>query len=174
MAAISHPRKNYRWRLEMNGLNVFEVQEVQIPSIEIPKIEHGSGINDPNKKTPGKVQFGDLVMKKLKSSLTADIWAIDKMAQAIAGAPDILFENAFLIDYNINGVTPVEKWFLGNCWVTKIEQSNRGQMSPGENIIETVTFSIDYFYNVNAPAFAALLATGAISGVAAIIGGVDR
>lgn len=173
MGGLSNARKDFRWRLEIDGVNMFELQEIQVPKITLPKILHGSTSNDPDKKTPGKPQFGDLVLKKVKSAFLADTWASDWMAKAMAGGADTFMKVGFLSHLGIDGASVVQKFYLGNCWPTEIEEGNLKSLSPGENLIQTVTCSVDYYYDVNSPQFAALFATGAIGGLAAVIGARD-
>lgn len=141
MAGLSNPRKNFRFMLELDGINSFQIQEVQAPSLELPKIIHGSTANDPDKKTPGKLQVGDLVVKKLVYALTADSWAHNWMAQAMAGGAGGFMKVGFLKELGIDGITVVQSFFLGNCWPTKIERGNLVAQGNGENLIETVTIS---------------------------------
>jgi hypothetical protein len=170
MSGLANPRKNFRYILELDGSNTFLVQEVTPPVVELPEIKHGAPGNDPDSKTPGKLIIGDLIVKKLKPALVADSWAWDWMAQAMVGVNAGFMKTGYLKHLGPDGVTNVEKYFLGEIWPKKIEGSNLVSMGPGENMIETVTFSVKYYTNVNSPQFNALLVAGLASGVAGLAG----
>lgn len=170
MSGLANPRKNFRYILEFDGANAFQIQEVQAPSIEYPIVKHGAPVNDPDSKTPGKVQFGEMVVKKLMPAINADTWVEDWMATAVAGIASSFIKTGFLKHMAPDGVTVVQKWFLGDVWPSKLEQSNLVSMGPGENIIQTVTFAVKYYVPVDSPLFATLLIGGAAAGIGAAAG----
>ncbi len=142
MSGLANARKNFRWVLELDGANAFQIQECTLPTLELPVIRHGAPVNDPDSKSNGKLQVGQLILKKVKPALFSDTWAEDWMARAM----------------------------LGDCWPSKIEPSTRALLAPGENIIDTITIECKYFYPTNSPEFAALFGAGLASGIAASLG----
>lgn len=170
MSGLANPRKNFRYLLELDGVNAFQIQEVQAPSIELPQIKHGAPGNDPDSKTPGKIIVGDLVVKKLLPAYTADTWVWNWMAQAMTGSFATFMKTGFLKHLGPDGVTVVQNYFLGEIWPTKLEPSNLVSMGPGENMMETVTFSVKYYAATDSPEFNSLLVAGLAAGVAGSLG----
>jgi T4-like virus tail tube protein gp19 len=170
MSGLANPRKNFRYILELDGANTFLIQEVQAPTLELPEIKHGAPSSDPDSKTPGKLIVGDLVVKKLMPAFTADTWAHNWMAEAMVGVAGGFMKTGFLKHLGPDGLSVVQKYFLGDVWVKKIEPGNLVSLGPGENIIETVTFAVKYYVATDSVQFNALLAAGVAAGIAGLAG----
>lgn len=172
MSGLANPRKNFRWVLELNGVNMFLMQEAQLPTVELPMIKHGAPVNIPDAKTPGKITINELVVKKLMPALSADNWAWDWMGSAVAGIKKDFIKSGNLKDLGPDGVSTVQTWVLGDIWPTKIEPGNRQTLAPGENLIETVTFSVQFCYPKDSAPLQALLAGSAAraGGLAFLLG----
>lgn len=158
---MSNPRKNFRFALEFDGLNMFYIEDVQPPKVELAEVEHGAPGNLPNGKTPGKMKVGDMVVKKIKPADKADSWAWDWLGRAIAGLKTNFGKPGFLVELAPDGVTPIQKYFIGDAWVKAIENSNYVTKTSGDNSIETVTFSVRYYFPIDSPEFAALFSGSA-------------
>ncbi len=167
MSGLANARKNFRYTLELDGVNMFQIQEVQAPVVEFPVLEHGAPINMPNVKTPGKMKVGELVLKKLCPLLTSDTWAWDWFAHGIAGVYADWNRIGFLKDHGPDGISTVQTMFLGNIWCSKIESPNRVSMGDGENYIETVTLQCQYYFPKESPIFAALFAGSGVGAIGA-------
>jgi len=167
MSGLANPRKNFRYILEIDGINMFLIQEVQAPDVEYAKIEHGAPANIPNAKTPGRMKVGDLVVKKLCPATQADTWAWDWFAEGVAGIRKDFIKTGFLKHLANDGVTTIQTFFLGDIWPMKISPSNLNSNGDGENFIETVTFATQFYYPKDSPGLQALFA-----GSAARAGGV--
>jgi hypothetical protein len=164
MGGLANPRKVFRYALEMDGVNMFLIQEVTPPSVELPETKHGSPGNLPDGKTPGKMVVGDLVVKKLVPSGMSDAWAWNWLAKAAVGLASEFSKIAFLNELTPDAVGTNQKFFLGAIWPKKIERSAYNASS-NDNIIETVTFSVQYYYPSDSPEFSALFAgSGARAG----------
>ena len=161
MAGLANPRKNFRWVLELDGVNMFLIQEVDLPEISYEVIEHGAPVNIPNAKTPGKLAVTDLVVRKLKPALQADTWAWDWFGSAMSGIASDFIKTGILKDLGPDGLVTIESYFLGDVWPSKLTDSTRNALGPGENLIQEVTFTCQFFYNKDSPVLAALLAGGA-------------
>lgn len=168
---LNNPQKDFRYALELNGVNMFLMQEVQPPKAGVAVVEHGSPGNMPNGKTPGKPKVSEMVVKKLKPADRPDTWAWDLLAAAISGLKGAYAGIGFLVEYGPDCVTVVDKKFLGDIWVSDIEESNKNSMG-SNNVIETVTFQVQYYYPMSSPAFAALFGGSALGagGAAASMG----
>lgn len=166
MSGLANARKNFRYLLELDGSNAFQVQEVQPPVLSYPVLKHGAPVNIPDFKSPGKMEVGELIVKKLLPALSADTWAHDWFAQGIAGIMGPFMKVGFLKHLGPDGFSVVETFFLGNVWPSKIECGPNVSMGPGENLIQTVTFQVQIYTQVNSAVMHGLL-----SGSAAPAGG---
>lgn len=173
MAGYANPRKDFRYLLELDGVNSFLIQEVTPPSAEFTEIMHGAPGNIPNAKSPGKPKFGDLVVKKLMPALKSDTWAWDWFGAAMAGVKNDFVKTGFLKHLGPDGVLTVQSYFLGDVWVKKIENAPSKSMGE-ENMIETVTFSVQWYIPKESVGLAALLAGSAsAAGGAAFLAGLS-
>lgn len=172
MSGLANPRKDFRWALELNGANAFLLQEVQLPMLEQPILKHGAPVNIPDAKTPGKMVVGEMVVKKLMPALSADGWAWDWFGSAVAGVKKDFIKAGALKDLGPDGLTTIQTWVLGDIWPTKIEHANRQLLAPGANMIETVTFAVQFFYPKDSIPLQALLAGSAAraGGLAFLLG----
>lgn len=158
MSGFANPRKNFRFLLEIDGANSFLIQEVQVPVMEYAIITHGAPVNLPNGKTPGKIKIGEMVVKKLMTATDADTWAEDWFGAAVAGVAQDYRKVGWLKHIDNSGFRTLQKWFLGDIWPSKIERGNLNVNGDGENLIETVTFQVQYFYSEESPVLKALFA----------------
>ena len=148
--ALSNTQKNFRYALEIDGINMFLLQEVTPPSVESPILEHGAPGNLPNGKSPDKVKIGDLVLKKLRPATGGDTWAWDWFAENITGLSTDFNKIGFLVELAPDGFTSARKWFLGNMFVTKIEGETY-KAQGGDNIMETVTVAVENYIPQDSP-----------------------
>ena len=95
---FANPAKNFRYALEIRGINMFLIQNFTPPTVEHDVVEHGSPGNLPNGKTPGKQRVGEMVLKKLKVATGADTWAWDWMAENISGLRSQFARQGFFTD----------------------------------------------------------------------------
>jgi phage tail-like protein len=169
--SFANPRKNFRYLLELDGVNMFQIQEITPPTVEFTEVTHGAPGNIPDGKTPGKIKVGDLVVKKLCLANSSDTWAWDWFGLAVAGAASEFRKTGFLKHLGIDGVTTVDNYFLGNIWPKKIEGANLNSAG-NENYIETVTFSVQLYFPKDSPLLQALFAgSAARAGGAAFLAG---
>lgn len=171
MSGLANPLKNFRYILELDGVNMFHIQEVTPPKVEYQEIQHGAPINIPNAKMPGKMVVGDLVVKKLRPATQGDTWAWDWFGAAVAGIRKDFVKTGFLKDLGPEGLQTVQTWVLGDIWPKSIESSNRMAMG-NENVIETVTFACQFYYPRESSQLQALLAGSAAraGGIAFLLG----
>lgn len=62
---VTETATNFRWTIEINGINEFLVQELQMPETERPVFEIGQGADLPNTKWSGKKKIGEMTLKML-------------------------------------------------------------------------------------------------------------
>ncbi len=154
MAGLATPRKDFRYLLELDGADAFLIQEIETPEVELPIVEHAAPGNIPNAKTPGKMKVGNLVVKKLKPANRVDTWAWDMMVKAANGLTPDFAKTGFLKHMDTEMARPLETFFLGSTWITKISSSGlKGQGS--ENIIETCEFAVQFYFSTSSDEFQA-------------------
>ena len=173
MAGLATPRKSFRYLLELDGADSFLIQEIDPPKVELAVVEHASPGNIPNAKTPGKMKVGELVVKKMKPANRVDTWAWELMAAAALGLTPTFVKTGFLKELAPDMVTTVSKFFLGDCWVSAIEHSGY-KGTADENIIETVTFAVQFYFPTDSPQFNSLFGgTASGAGGASSAGGLS-
>lgn len=165
-------RKNFRYALELDGVVHVLIQEIAPPKVGFAEVPHGSPGNIPNGKTPGKMAVGDLVLKKCRPEGVSDTWIWNWMAKCVGGLFPQYAKQAFLLELAPDAITPIDKFYLGNIWPKDLDHSGLKAEGGGENIIETLTFSVQFFYNVASPEFTALFGGSAAGagGLAATLG----
>jgi len=162
MGGLANPVKNFRYLLELDGADAFLIQKITPPSMESQAVEHGAPGNIPNVETPGKVVVGDLVVEKLVPADRADQWVHDWFAQAIGGLADEFRRVGFLRMLSANAVTTSKKFFLGNVWPKKIEY-NEMDTSGNDNVIEKITFSVQFFHDEESALLNGLFGSNAVN-----------
>lgn len=169
MAGLADPRKDFRFMLELDGADSFLIQEITPPDVEAPIVEHAAPGNIPNAKTPGKMKVGNLVVKKLKPANRPDTWAWDLMAAAIADLAPQFLKTGFLKEMHPSMTAVLQTFFLGDVWVTKINNSGYKGMG-SENIIEEVTFAVQFYYPTDSVAFTNLFGGSAAAAAGSAFG----
>lgn len=151
MAQIANPRKVFNFRVEIEGVDQWEIQKVTVPEIEIEAVEHGDA--NFSVKTAGRITVGDLVMEKLRPLPASDVWAwmwLQDAQNIQTGGGKLqanVNRNIVIKEMSTDGVTTVNRWFCEGSWVKKISQSDFDRAT-SDNIIETVTFSVDKCYRI--------------------------
>lgn len=145
---IANPRKVFQFKIEINGVDQFEVQTVDLPERELDSVSHGDTNHDI--KTAGRLKVGDLVLEKLRLSDTADTWAANWMKQAqnfVTGGgllPIQLKDIIIVKEMNAQGTQAVATHIMYGCWVKKIKKSKLDRNS-SDNMLDTVTLSVDKY-----------------------------
>lgn len=135
-------RKVFRFALEIDGVDQLLIQDVKKPEKEYGKVVHG-GENGKEIKTAGGQTISDGELQKIKSADVGDSWAWDLMEKAAKGLPvDYKFDAVFK-EYAPDGVTTLNRWLWEGVWVFKTSDSNYKRGAQNENVIETVSLSVD-------------------------------
>lgn len=146
MPKVANPRKVFNFRVEVAGIDQFEVQKVTLPEIEIEGVEHGD-VNY-KVKTPGMVTVGDMTFEKLKRlpGSDTDMWDWLNQAQNITTGGGLLGldykRNVVIKEMDSTGTNTVNSYVCTGCWVKKIANSDFDRQG-SDNSIETVTLSVD-------------------------------
>lgn len=147
MAKINNPRKafNYSIAFPNHPINVYLVQKVTLPDIEVEQVTHGDLNRDV--KTPGRVTVGDLIIEKLCTTAGSDTWAHDWLMSCqdiILGGgavPSTMWETMVVNELAEDGVTILNSHVYNEVWPKKINGLELDRTT-SENIVEHVEFSV--------------------------------
>jgi hypothetical protein len=141
------PRLENYWRLEIRGINIGAIQEVDMPDIEIGEAMFNDGRVDIKVNTVAK--YGDLTFRKIQTSTAADLaifaWftsAFDPLTGKI-GNPSAIKRNGSLVHVDGSG-NDVERYALVGLKPKKKTGQKLKRKDPGI-LIEEATFSVDSF-----------------------------
>lgn len=147
-ARAANPRKNRNWTIEINGLEQFFVQKCTIPTAEIEKAEHAD--SNHSIKTGTNLKYEDIVLEKLMFAEGGDLFAwnwvkeVQDPATGGGGLPSAYKKDLIIKHYAPDGITVLDQWDCFGCFACKVEYPENDRMS-NENMMETVTISIDYY-----------------------------
>jgi len=143
---MANPRSVFLWRIEIDGVDQFELQTIDIPEMGIEVVAHGGTNHDI--KTGGKYTVGDVVIEKLKSLLNTSTWATDWLFQVqdpfLGGGllPTVYKRDIVIKEMDTTGTVTLSKYLCEGCWPSKVKGAKLDRMS-SDNIIETVTLTVD-------------------------------
>lgn len=144
--AVNNPQKQFNFAIEISGIDQFYFQELKTPDVEIAAVAHGA--TNHTIKTAGAVTTGDAELMKLIPADTIDDFAYEWLYRAQnpetgkGGTPAQYKENVVVKRINGAGKT-VDRYIWEGAWVRMISTSNFARGEANENIIETVTVSVD-------------------------------
>lgn len=139
------PIKQYTFSIEIDGLVQFTAQEITTPDWETEEVEHGEGVVIV--RTPGMVKFGDLTVKKLIASDTADTWARDWITQVNnpqtnVGSATTLFLKTCVIRMKDAQGAVKKTWEYKDCWMKKKSGVDLSRTS-SDNVIEECVIAVN-------------------------------
>lgn len=139
-------QKVFSFAIEIAGVDQFLIQDVKEPEVEVGAVEHGA--TNYNVKTAGGVAVSDAELQKIIPTTIGDRWAWDWMQSAqnphtgTGGLPSQYKKDVVFKVLNPLGVA-IEAYLWEGAWVRKSAKSNRKRGNQNENVIETVTMSVD-------------------------------
>lgn len=142
-----NPRKKFLWTLEFEGLEPALAQKVKIPTLTIDAAEHGSA--NILIKTGGMVKIADIEVSKLMFANKNENWAYDWFRKVSdpergrVGVPSSYKKNGYILFYNPDLSSVLEKWQVLGCWVKSIEKDELDRTSVADNLMEKVVLSVD-------------------------------
>lgn len=146
MGVQANARKVFNFAIEIDGIDQFLIQDVKKPEVEVGAVNHGATNYDI--KTAGGVAVSDAELQKIKPAPESDSWAWKWLndAQNMNTGTGKLAENykkdVVFKELGPNGTT-LNAWLWVGCWVRKATDSNYKRGNQNENVIETVTLSVD-------------------------------
>lgn len=137
----NNARKVFHYAIEIDGVDQLLIQDVKRPEKEIGAVKHGAA-NGKDKKTAGGQTVSDAILQKIKPAPGSDKWAMDWMKKAEKGLAEGYKKDVVFKELDPNGKTlDAEIW--EGCWIRKSSHSNYKRGAQDENVIETVTISVD-------------------------------
>lgn len=142
-----NPRKKFPWKVEFEGLEPVLVQKVKIPTLSVETAEHG--YSNILVKTGGMIKIADIELNKLMFQDKNENWAYNWMKEVsdpetgTVGTPSDYKRNGYIIFFDTDLETVLEKWQVFGCWVKEIEKDELDKGS-SENLMEKVILSCDY------------------------------
>ena len=147
-AKVADARKVFQFRIEIDGIDQFEVQKVTLPEVTVEQVEHGD--TNHKIKTAGQVTVGNLTLEKLKRIPNSDTSAWDWLRTAqsqITGGGTLaaVYKKILIIkEMDVTGTVTINRHVCTGCWPTKISQNDLDRMS-SDNVIQTVELSVDVY-----------------------------
>lgn len=142
-----NPRKKFPWTVEFEGLEPALVQRVKLPTLTVSVAEHGA--SNILIKTGGMLQIGDIELNKLMFQNKNENWAYDWLREVsdpengTVGIPSEYKRNGYIICYDTDMTSILEKWQVQGCFVKEIEKEEIDKTSQDANILERVVLSCD-------------------------------
>lgn len=146
MAKVANPAKVFNFRIEMDGIDQWEVQEVNIPDAEVEVTEHGDANSTVG--TAGRIKFGDMVIKNLVPLPLGDDVAWDWLMDVqnpetgSGGLPDEYKRVIIVKQLLPDNKTTAQSWICIGTFPKKISNTPFSRTS-GENRIKELTLWVD-------------------------------
>ena len=133
-----NPLGNYRFIVEIEGIESGSFNEVKIPDSEIGVIEYRDG-SDPTRsirKLPGLVKASDLILRR---GMTKSLDVYEWFKSNKNGSVD---RRSIIVTALDESAQPCIKWKFRNCWPTKYSGPTLNATS-NEYVIEELTISVE-------------------------------
>jgi len=146
MAIITNPRKSFQFSIFVAGMNPFLAQEVESPDVETEIVLHGDTNFDV--KTGGRIKYGLLKVKKIATAYGPDNffwdWHTQVMNVFTGGGfpPPVYWRSISVIEFAIDGITPINSETYLNCWPHKRAGKN-WKRTASENTMEDIEFAVE-------------------------------
>lgn len=134
-------RKVFNFAIEMNGIDQALIQNVKKPVKEVGAVEHGEG--NRTVKTAGGVTYTDAELQAVKDAHNTNDEFWNWLTTAADGNMAERYKrNIVFKERNpANNTVSVEIW--EGAWVRKVDTSNFVRGAQNENVIDTITISVD-------------------------------
>lgn len=148
-----NPRKKFNWSIEFEGLEPALAQKVTLPELSIEEATHGAA--NIMIKTGGMVTVGEMEVNKLMFMNKNEAWAYNWFKQVsnhelgTMGVPAQYKRSGYVIHYQPNMTTILEKWQLTGVWPKQLSFEELDRTS-SENLVEKITFAVDSIIRIGA------------------------
>lgn len=140
MAGVQNTVKAFQFAIEIDGIDQMLIQEVKQPEVERGSVEHGA--EDHNIKTAGGKQVSDAELKMVIPAPTSDRWAWDWLQKTGNSLAEDYKKDVVFKILNPNG-RALEGYLWKGVWVKKVANSEGKRGNQNENMLRTVTLSVD-------------------------------
>ena len=134
----------FRWAIEIDGLDQFLAQTVQLPDDEVETFEVGAGVNDYNKTLPSKRKIGTMTIEKLIATDTTEVWAYDWLEKVATKKFSEYAKFAFVKQLAEDGQTVIRKYDVGEIFPKKVSGLKLDRKG-NEVLMESVEFAVSRF-----------------------------
>ena len=133
--------KVFGFAIEINGIDQALIQNVKKPEKEVGAVEHG--VDNRTVKTAGGVTVSDAELQTVKDARTTNSEFWTWLSTAVDGnlAENYKRDIVFKEKNPANQTMSIEIW--KGAWVRKSSSSNYVRGNQNENVIDTITISVD-------------------------------
>jgi phage tail-like protein len=132
------PYRTYNFRVEIDGIGEAQFAEVVVPTAEIAVVEYREGADKSSatRKLPGRVKYGNVVLKR---GITADL-ALYQWFRAVAQG-DFQPRNVLIVLLDAQR-QDVRRWLARDAWPVKYEGPALNAKN-NEVAIETLELAVE-------------------------------
>lgn len=145
MANVANPRKQFKFEIDIQGVNQFKVQKVTRPKSSVEVVEHGD--TNYNVGTAGKIKFDNATLEVIKSSPGRDEWAWDWLMSVqnpetgTGGLPLSYKRNIVVRELDsADNTISTEIWY--GCFPVELEKGELDR-TKSDNIMDKVVLWVD-------------------------------
>jgi phage tail-like protein len=132
------PYRDFNFRVEIDGIDESQFSEVSVPEAEITVVEYREGADKTSatRKLPGRVRYGNIVLKR---GVSGDL-ALWEWFRAIASG-DFQPRNVSIVLLDAER-QPVIRWNARDAWPTKYDSSDLNAKG-NEVVIELLELAVE-------------------------------
>lgn len=138
-----NPRAAFKFAVDLNGFQVFQVQKVTFPTVEWDVREHGEGLL--KAKNPGMKSVGDMTMEALVPLIGPGDVGWEKF-NSVFNTFDKTGTAFFKEEFTIRELGPLEEtlstYVAIGAWVKSITRNDADRQDGTTNIINTLVWSL--------------------------------
>lgn len=138
------PGQTRHFRVEIEGINPFQVQEANVPDVEQDSVEVGDGQR--MVKFPGMTKTGDITLKEFVDAFAKDdltlkwFFGNGNPETGIAAAPYVKLDGR-IVRTDATGAA-VQTWAIQGAWPKKVSGYGFSK-TKSEHLIREVVLSVD-------------------------------
>jgi phage tail-like protein len=132
------PYRDFNFRVEIDGIGETQFSDVAIPAAEITVVEYREGADKTSatRKLPGRVRYGNVVLKR---GVSGDLALWDWFRATASG--DLQPRNVAIVLLDAER-QPVVRWLARDAWPTKYHPSDLSAKG-NEVVIELLELAVE-------------------------------
>lgn len=138
--AFGNPTHTYSFRVEVDGIDQWQIQSITLPEQSVSVIEHGGG--DHNIKTAGKRAIGNATLKHLNSLAGDNQFGYNWLMLTKTGVPAAYKKIVIVKELGQDNISTVKTWTLMGCFPIRKSQNDLDRMA-AENTLVELELSVD-------------------------------